>query len=124
MNRSGTISGYTVEMRYNSNKPIKVGDLVIDNRWQEYYPTKSLIGVPVHKTALHETGTFSFEAAQAIRWWLYAELEWELTISCFETRIVEHKITYTYTKQRVAEHCIVGDFNRKTYLKETSPDET
>lgn len=116
-NGSGSYHGYSVEARYNYTSPVAVGDMVFDNRWRAVsFSSSSSFGVPAgakwDMPEYQRTGTMSYQAAQAMRWWLHAEVESSTRGGglCLETRIVKHKITYSYSCERVSEHdTISGD---------------
>jgi len=101
---SGSTVGYSVEARYAYYKPLPITeDFTLDLRWRRIpINTRGPIGVP-DRNAWHgdaiRYGLHSWEAAQALRWWFLADLETQRNLStmCVETRIVEHKITYSFS---------------------------
>ena len=95
---SGSLPLYTVEARYASQEPRVLCGQVFDNRWREIqFQKSSTTGVPSNTWPLDYPGYYSFEAAQALRWWFIAQAgasgegNW-----CLETRLVRHKAKYSY----------------------------
>jgi hypothetical protein len=100
----GTETGYTVEARNNYPLPETIGRLLLDNRWQRVNFPRSDTGVPQcvdYQRHVKMLGLLSLEAAQALRWWLHADARNESKY-CVETRIVRHKISYSYKIEAVA----------------------
>lgn len=96
--------------------------MILDNRWQAVHPSKAAIGVPIgshyHAAEFERTGTMSYAAAQALRWWLHAVAEVDGIGGRIglETRIVKHKIGYTYSQERLSEHCVIGGADRSSLM--------
>lgn len=109
---SGTTTAYSVEARYNNPHPREAAGRLFDNRWQMLHFDKSPIGVPAttwRHPFVHEIGLLSYQAAQALRWWFLAQLETSVAgCLCFETRIVEHKVEYSYATEAIAHHDLTG----------------
>lgn len=129
---SGTIDGYSVEARCNYHQAMVLGDRVIDNRWAQLHFPKGHPGVPIGPSYslpfLDVVGLMSYPAAQAMRWWVHAEAERGLKYMCLETRIVKHRVSYSYSAKRESEHCIVGGDDRSNMMPDwgreaPSPDE-
>ncbi len=94
---SGTDSGYTVEARYASHRPEMICGQMLDNRWSTLRFDKAPIGVPSQTWPVSVPGYLSFEAAQALRWWFIAQARADYRgMFCLETRLVRHKIKYSY----------------------------
>lgn len=117
---SGTDTGYTVEARYTGSQ----GSVVIDGviytaKWTRLHPKESPIGVPPHhrySAWLRQCGLMSYPAAQAIRWWFHAIADVDFKNLCLETRIIKHKVEYSFSEEAVSEHCIVGGEDRSGYF--------
>lgn len=94
---SGSIDVYTVEARYAYHDPKVLCGQLFDNRWREVQFQQSPIGVPSKTWPLDYPGYYSFDAAQALRWWFIAQAgasgegNW-----CLETRLVRHRAKYSY----------------------------
>lgn len=105
---SGTTTGYTVEARHNYHDPVTIGSQTFDLRWREVRYQRGVPGVPTRSGSPHDEGTYrtySFPAAQALRWWLHAESEAGTGFGvCLETRLIEHKIEYKYSVTAIAAH--------------------
>jgi hypothetical protein len=101
-----TMIGYTVEAMYDSNHPQIVAGQLLDNRWREVqFDDKSPIGVPTTNwftRDIRKHGLYSYEAAQALRWWFHAAGNSESMCMCLKTRLVEHKVV-TDTKVIILE---------------------
>lgn len=118
---SGTIHGYSVEARYASHSPLVLGDLILDERWRHVSFPKGHPGVPIgpsyHASFLSRCGLMSYPAAQALRWWLHAEGDASsIGCLCLETRIVKHKVRYSYGVTRESVHCTVGGDDRSNCI--------
>jgi len=105
---SGSETGYTVEAMHNYVNPISVAGQIFDNRWRQVEFKESAIGVPScprHHRYVAENGMLGYSAAQALRWWLHAQAESEHGMAiCLETRIVSHRISYSYKVESVSAH--------------------
>lgn len=110
--QSGETRAYTVEARYNNLHPIQVHDQIFDNRWKQLHFKEGVNGVP-SGDPLHpffrEMRVLTWAQAQALRWWFVAELERQALGSlCFETRIVQHKIVYSYRGEALTHFDHIG----------------
>lgn len=96
---SGNFMGYSVEARSTYYKPEKIGELLLDKRWRQIHWSDDRGGMPegpsYQQPWLRSHGLFSYQAAQALRWWFLAEVEANGRHFCIETRLVEHKVTYS-----------------------------
>ncbi len=97
---SGSLTGYSVQARFNSYRAEPVGEQIFDNRWQTVQFDRSGFGVPSSRFAagvLAELNLMSYEQAEAMRWWFLASIEATRVggCLCFETRLVEHKVEYS-----------------------------
>lgn len=112
---SGKCILYFFEARYDYHEPMKVGDLILDEKWRRVPLSISPIGVPsnvVNRFGDAARGLTSYEAAQALRWWFLAALEAESFCKslCVETRIVDVEVTYEWKHEVVG----VGDITRNS----------
>ena len=115
-NGSGTTIGYSVEARSLSKPTFVLGNM-IGEKWTRISFSRGEKGVPVPgcwdgSGQLEKLGLFSYESAQALRWWFLAAAEndfvnaaatpyapirlpiprpWDL-----ETRLVRHEVKYQY----------------------------
>lgn len=119
---SGTTYGYTVEARFSYHEPAQIGGVLLDNRWREVKFTASTIGVPRgprwNAAQFEQGGLVGYAAAQALRWWLHADAEANSVGGgvCLETRIVKHKLTYSYAVERVSDHGHIGGEDRSNCI--------
>ena len=123
---SGHETAYTVEARCNGKKARVIAGQIFDNRWQKVEFEKSPIGVPAASPFQEHTlrhRLLGYSAAQALRWWIHAQADSELGGIAWglETRLVKHKISYSYSIEAVSAHCGVDagnsmapDWNLKT----------
>jgi hypothetical protein len=117
-NGSGTTVGYSVEARSTSKPTLVLGNM-IGEKWTRISFSRGEKGVPIPgcwdgSGQLEKLGLFSYESAQAMRWWFLAAAEdsfvndarlirvplpnpWSL-----ETRLVRHEIKYQYTVTAVS----------------------
>lgn len=112
--------GYTIQARHNAHGIFTCGGQQFDNRWAEvnFKPVPEGYGVPGYRerSMTGAVGLYSYEAAQALRWWLHAEaangrksdIYALFAGGCLETRIVKHKMIYSYTVEAVSHHEHVG----------------
>jgi hypothetical protein len=102
---SGTDTAYSVEARLAFHQPRAVCGHLLDLRWTTLqFERGGPVGVPQHRPfdfAKSSSGLLSYQAAQALRWWFLANAEQEFSCLCVETRIVEHKITYSFSTEAV-----------------------
>ena len=115
---NGTMEGYSVEARSVYTSPQNINGQLFDERWATVkFNNNSLIGVPegpswsIHWLRL--CGLYSYPAAQALRWWFHANSEHQL---CLETRIIKHKINYSYQSSRISEHAIITGEDRSSMM--------
>ena len=119
---SGVDTVYGVEARYAYPEPRIICGQVFDNRWRQVYFKEAAGGVPINnsqqcpRAALD--GLYNYEAAQALRWWFHAQAAADTFGSsiCLETRLVEHKIKYTYETVAVSQHCLVSGEDRSNIM--------
>jgi hypothetical protein len=108
---SGSDTAYTVEVRLAYYVPqIRVGRL-LDTRWQTIDFETARTGVPIARGIFptYDTlGLLSYQAAQALRWWFIAEAAKNYEHLCLETRLVEHKVAYSYKASAVRACAYVG----------------
>jgi hypothetical protein len=104
---NGTAHGYSVEARMHGNlPPLQIGRQIFDSNWRGVqFDSGGPCGVKAsqwHRYELDACGLLSYEAAQALRWWLLADAP---AFSGIETRLVKHTITYAVSAVRVEELC-------------------
>lgn len=129
---SGTLHGWQVEAR-SCGDPITFGKQIFDGEWRTVYFSRvpEELGVGVRNPSFQEpwlsfTNRYTFEAVQALRWWLIAELHMKPTL---ETRLARSEIKYSVTTQRKgADHTITFDDyryvdNDDLTMKENGDDE-
>lgn len=108
---TSTTRGYTVEARTTGGIPPQIVEgKAIDNQWRQLdFSTSATIGVPAHSRWDHGLAAahlYTEEAAEALRWWWLAERGMTGRIF-FETRLVEHSVTFSYTCTAIGEKSIV-----------------
>lgn len=111
--QSGTTDGYMVEARNVYPRPLVFHNQVFDNRWRTVCFQNSPIGVPVEGNLMDRPaailGYMPYQAAQALRWWLLAELNRGLTGGiCLETRIVRYEVKYSLSSTAISAHDNLG----------------
>jgi len=122
MSGSGSVEGYRVEARYMGHEPKPFAGLILDKEWRLLtFNDKTPIGVPIgdsyHAPMLKQTYCFSYQCAQALRWWFHAQAEVEMLGGlCLETRIVKYEIQYSHSAKRVSEHCLIGGDDRSNCM--------
>ena len=116
----GTTEGYFVEARHNYTEPKVVAGQIFTREWKRvYFDDESPIGVPARcgyiEPLLKLGQCYSYEGAQALRWWLHAEASSDRQFSglCFETRIVAVDIKYSYECVREGEYEHIGGDGNK-----------
>lgn len=124
---NGTEVGYTVEARYNNNKPVKIGDQIFDNRWVEVEFVDSKVGIPrcpSYQLRVIECNLLGYAAAQTLRWWLHAIANADHSFygACLETRILCHHICYSYEVKTVSVHCHIHGDNRSNLFPDYEKD--
>jgi hypothetical protein len=117
-NGSGTTVGYSVEARSTSKPTLVLGNM-IGEAWTRISFSRGEKGVPIPgcwdgSGQLEKLGLFSYESAQAMRWWFLAAAEDSFVNDarlirvplpspwCLETRLVRHEIKYQYTVTAVS----------------------
>lgn len=104
---SGSGAGYSVEARYNYVEPVTIDGITLDNRWRRIWFSEGSAGIPAYGRTgrgLRETNLYSYEGAQALRWWFIAIAGSQKmnTSLCLETRIVQHRVRWSYSETPVA----------------------
>lgn len=117
---SGTEDCYTVQARSMYTEPQPFGKQIFDQRWkhvqfdQVQFP---LPGVPAgHSMISDRLGLYSYPAAQALRWWFHANAHAGFSGICLETRIVKHKVTYTYAEEALSAHDVISGEDRSNLM--------
>ena len=117
-NGLGTTIGYSVEARSTSKPTLVLGNM-IGEKWTRISFSRGEKGVPIPgcwdgSGQLEKLGLFSYESAQAMRWWFLAAAEDSFVNDalpiripmpspwCLETRLVRHEIKYQYTVTAVS----------------------
>lgn len=107
---SGGQTGYSVEARVAEHAdPIEVGGQLIVKKWKPVRFPEAPIGVPAgpsYEKAREHFGLLSYPAAQALRWWLHAQVD-ARTFAFglgLETRLIQHNITYSFEATPISEH--------------------
>lgn len=104
---SGTCDGYSVEARFNYPSPEVIAGVLLDNRWRRLWFEEGQVGVPAHgrfDRGLREAGLYTYQGAQALRWWFVCEAENSKAAGCLclETRLVQHRVKYSMSEMPVA----------------------
>lgn len=112
----GNSTGYSVEGRMAYARPAVLMGQVFDTRWAQIeFNNKAKIGVPSRSEHLIDPAIYElldFAAAQALMWWFRAAIEADQgNSSCFETRIVEHEITYEFKVTATGVKTVIGKQN-------------
>ena len=105
---------FSVEARFVAKGSKEVCGQVFTDDWQRlHFEDGGPVGVPANRgkfeLASSYFGLMSYQAAQALRWWFHAVLESTFSDSCFETRIIEHRIKYSIEQEAVAAHDVRGN---------------
>lgn len=112
-NASGTCLAYSVEARVASYEPRVIGGNLMDTRWRRVSMDIAKAGVPVRGLTLFPVfptlGLLPYQAAQALRWWFLAQAEAEFSCLCVETRLVEHKVEYSYSETSERACSVIGE---------------
>ena len=118
---SGEETAYCVEARFQFPEPQLICGQLFDNRWRRVSFQKDAAGVPSNdsyfapRAAL--AGLYSYQTAQTLRWWFHAQAAVEsFSAFCLESRLVEHKIKYTYETTATSAHCVVGGEDRSNFM--------
>lgn len=123
---SGEVIGWTVEARHVCDGPKMVGRQNFDGKWRQVVFTPNESGVPIdtnfggmrlYETWYKLTGRFSYEAAQALRWWFLTHAG----TLCMETRLVRYKITYQYNVEPDGAGHITNEENTRWVRREDLP---
>jgi hypothetical protein len=109
---SGRTFAYTVEARLMFHKPEQFGDIILDKDWRQIHFKEGSTGIPpgnrYELPELLHAGAYSYEAAQALRWWFMADVHAKSPTGtlCLETRLVEYRIEFSYkaVPERVVEY--------------------
>ena len=127
---SRSLDGYTVEARYNFDRPMTIAEQIFDNRWREVKTYPANFGVPIGMDfdveQLKERGLLSYPAAQAIRWWLHACAHSQIGISglCMETKLIKHRVEIRHECMAVSEHKIIGGDDRSSVMPDYGATKT
>lgn len=114
---SGTIPGYYVEAMTTYPEPQTFGGQIFSGKWKRVHFNDTVAGVP--KAAQFQlpimilADCYSYEAAQALRWWFHAEAAPGF---CLQSRIVKCEIKYSVETERVSEHCVIGGDDRSNCM--------
>lgn len=121
-NGSGTTVGYSVEARSTSTPTLVLGNM-IGEKWTRISFARGEKGVPIPgcwdgSGQLERLGLFSYESAQAMRWWFLAAAENDFVYAedtpyapirlprprpwNLETRLVRHEVKYQYAVTAVS----------------------
>ena len=103
---SGTDTLYSVQARYAYGSPVEIVGHLLDTRWSTLHFAKAPIGVPqnrLYQPAANLTGLMSYEAAQALRWWFVAEARCAKGVFCLHTRLVAHRVQFSWSEESIAE---------------------
>ena len=109
---NGTQRAFSVEARFSAKGYQKFGDQIFTNEWKKVSFVECPFGVPTshrYEFAAPYFGLFSYQSAQALRWWFHAALEAEHHDSCMETRLIEHVVKYSLEEEAIAEHLKLGN---------------
>lgn len=117
---SGTVFAYSVDARNNYPEPKQFGDVILHKEWKRMYFPEGKCGVPIGNKfdcAQIALGLLSYQAAQALRWWLHAEAEVEMLGGmCLETRIVKHEVTFSMSEKKISHHEVIGGEDRSNCI--------
>lgn len=119
--QSGTTHGYRVEAMYDYPEPLTVGEQIFTRDWKIVSFNRGACGVPIGPRFelpwLESAHCVSYQAAQALRWWLHATVGAEgLRGLCLRSRIVKYAIKYSMEATRVSEHQEIGGDDRGNLL--------
>jgi hypothetical protein len=117
---NGSDTGYTVEARYTGSQGhVAIAGIIYTGAWKKLHPEQGPVGVPPHRrfeSWLGQCGLMNYPAAQAIRWWFHAIAEQDFQNLCLETRIVKHRVQYSFEEIAVSAHAEIGGEDRSGYL--------
>lgn len=134
---SGTTVGYSVEVRSRS-QPTFIDGNMIGEKWTRLEFPRGEKGVPVpgcydSSGQMAKLGLFSYQSAQAIRWWFQAAAENDFIDDAtpiripmprpwaIETRLVRHEIKYQYTVTATSAHEVLEDMSAPPKEPEPKP---
>jgi hypothetical protein len=137
-NGSGTTIGYSVEARSTAKPTLVLGNM-IGEKWTRVSFSRGEKGVPIPgcwdgSGQLEKLGLFSYESAQAMRWWFLAAAEDSFVNDAIpiripmpspwglETRLVRHEVKYQYTVTAVSACEFLA--NHSAPPKEPEPPKT
>ena len=115
---SGGMKAYSIEARYAYPDPRDFFGNLLDQRWRTLHFDKAPppFGVPTggryNQPMLYYTGLYEYQAAQALRWWFLAAAHAEFSCGCIETRLIEHKIEYSFSSTAIKAVAPVGGDDR------------
>lgn len=103
--------GYSVEARTTDGIPPRiVDDKAFGDEWQRIeFASSPIIGVAPHSNwdyGLAAAHLYSYEAAEALRWWWLAERGMTGRVF-FMTRLVEHTVEFSYRSTAVGEKSVI-----------------
>lgn len=118
---NGGITGYRVEAMHDSPNPIAVSGQMFTRDWKIVHFAEGACGVPAgpsfNQPWLSAGHCFSYQAAQALRWWLHASAEAEnMSGICLRSRIVKFAIKYSIAVTRETEHCEINGEDRSNCI--------
>lgn len=120
--------GYSVQARYAAGRGDHkvIGGLVLTGDWKDMAFQRGTPGVSAAAphSFLHVCGLLTFQAAEALRWWLHAEAAGSDALGdlCVETRLIRHEIALDYevvAVEPLAE--VAGAFRRARRRVEPAP---
>ena len=118
---SGTEPCYSVEARFIAKEPKLVGEIIYHKEWQRVPFNGAQAGIPNDVSdAVRNMGFLSYQASQSLRWWFHASLGHEGI--CFETRIVKHVISHSYSEKVVGAFDYIGGESRNAIMPDFSGD--
>src|SRR5690606_9220355 len=98
------------------------GSQLFDQRWKRVkFDTIPLpVGVPSGPPSLSglrdKLGLYSYQAAQALRWWFHANAAASWNDLCLETRLVKHRVKYSYECEAISAHAVIGGDDRSNVM--------
>ena len=109
---SGSGTAYSVEARRMYGHGTQINDQIFSDRWQRINFPQAPIGVRrgrIYHPYLELLNLYTYQSAQALRWWFHSELDHEHNDMCWETRLVEHEVKYTYESTATGAHEVMGN---------------
>lgn len=114
---NGSENVYSVEARA-PYQPVTVGDQIFDAKWRHvHFNDSPLLGVGVHARVTPGrvlSYLYDYAQAQALRWWLVAETERHHF--SLETRLVKHRISWSYSCEAISAHVVIGSEDRSNIM--------